>query len=83
MAEKKISSKDYQKMQEELEKLLTDGRTEIYQRVKNARSMGDLSNNPEYNEARKEWMLLEERISYLRAEIDRIDGIWDNFTDEN
>ena len=82
MAEKEISLRHYNEMNEELEKLI-DGRTEIYGRVKKARSMGDLSNNPEYHEARKEWMLLEERISHLQAEIDRIDGIWDDFTDEN
>ncbi|HAJ96456.1 MAG TPA: hypothetical protein DCO72_01795 [Ruminococcus sp.] len=82
MAEKKISLRHYNEMNEELKKL-SDEREEIHQRLKKARSMGDLSSNPEYHEARKEWMLSEERILYLQAEIDRTEGIWDDFTGEN
>ena len=83
MAEKGISFQYYKAMLEELRKLSTDGRAEICQRLKKARSMGDLSNNPEYHEAREQWMSLEERISYLQAEIDKIECIEDDFADEN
>ena len=83
MAEKRNSFKHYKEMNEELKKLVTDGRAEIAQRLKVARSQGNLCNNPEYHGARKQWMLLEERIAYLQTEIEGMEIIVDDLPNEN
>ena len=57
---KTVSKAGYAKLQEELEYLITVKRREVAQKLKEARSFGDLSENAEYDEA-----ILESKINEL------------------
>lgn len=66
MTEKKevILSKEYlEKLQDELEYLKTKKRPEIAEKIKVARSFGDLSENADYDEAKNEQGEVESRIA--------------------
>ena len=65
--EKKIvlTSEGYQKAQEELEYLKVVRRKEVAQKIKEARSQGDLSENAEYDAAKEEQAEIEARIVEL------------------
>lgn len=64
MADKQYLSKErYKEMEEELEELKTKGRKEVADRLKKAKALGDLSENSEYQEAKKERDLLEQKIN--------------------
>ncbi|MBR6336646.1 MAG: transcription elongation factor GreA [Ruminococcus sp.] len=68
MAENKsrtVSKAGYAKLQEDLEYLVTVRRSEVAQKLKEARSFGDLSENAEYDEAKNDQAILEARISEL------------------
>ena len=69
MAEKKQMSREgYEKLEQELNYLITVRRAEVAQKLKEARSFGDLSENAEYDEAKNEQGILEATI----AEMDSI-----------
>lgn len=53
------------KLEEELEYLKTTKRVEIKEKIKVARSFGDLSENAEYDEAKNEQAFVEGRIATL------------------
>jgi len=59
----------YKELSEELENLRTVGREDIAEKIKEARSFGDLSENAEYNEAMDEQAKLESRISKLEEDL--------------
>lgn len=65
--EKKIvlTSEGYQKAQDELEHLKVVRRKEVAQKIKEARSQGDLSENAEYDAAKEEQAEIEARIVQL------------------
>ena len=70
MAQEILLTKDaYDKKHAELEELRTKGRDDIAEKIKEARSFGDLSENSEYDEALNEQAKLEARISKLEAEL--------------
>ena len=58
-----------QKLEEELEFLKTVKRKEVVERIKIARSFGDLSENSEYNSAKEDQAFVEGRISTLESMI--------------
>lgn len=58
-----------QKLEEELEFLKTVKRKEIVERIKIARSYGDLSENSEYDSAKEDQGFLEGKISSLESMI--------------
>lgn len=62
---KTVSKAGYAKLQEEREYLVTVRRKEVAQKLKEARSFGDLSENAEYDEAKNEQAILESRINEL------------------
>lgn len=66
-----------QKLEEELEQLKTEKRKEIVERIKIARSFGDLSENSEYESAKDEQAFVEGRITTLETMI-RFAQIIDN-----
>lgn len=66
-----------QKLEEELEELKTVKRPEIVERIKIARSYGDLSENSEYESAKDEQAFVEGRITTLENMI-RFAQIIDN-----
>ena len=55
----------------ELERLRRDSRSDIAQRLREARTYGDGSNNDEYHAVREEQMVLEARLRSLEATIAR------------
>ena len=62
-----LTEEGYKKLQEELEFLKTEKRTEIAEKIKVARSYGDLSENSEYDEAKNEQAIMEARIVTIEA----------------
>ena len=54
-----------QKLEDELEYLRTVKRSEIKEKIKVARSFGDLSENAEYDEAKNEQAFVEGRIAQI------------------
>ncbi|AMA74493.1 MULTISPECIES: transcription elongation factor GreA [Aneurinibacillus] len=67
MSEKEVilTAAGLQKLEEELEQLKTVKRREVAQRIKEAISYGDLSENSEYEEAKNEQAFIEGRIITL------------------
>ena len=63
----KLTQEGYDKLVEELELLKTKGRTEIAEKIKVARSYGDLSENSEYDDAKNEQAIMEARIVTIEA----------------
>ena len=62
---KTVSRAGYEKLIEEREYLVTVKRKEVAQKLKEARSFGDLSENTEYDEAKNEQAILESKINEL------------------
>lgn len=60
-----LSPEGLQKLQEELDFLRNVKRKEVAERLKEARSHGDLSENSEYDDARNEQAFVEGRIATL------------------
>src|SRR3954447_18712481 len=60
-----VSQEKFDEMLAELENLKTVRRTEIAKNLEYARSLGDLSENAEYQEAREMQAAVEERIGKL------------------
>jgi len=58
-----------QKLEEELEHLKTVKRKEVVERIKIARSYGDLSENSEYDSAKEDQAFVEGKISSLESMI--------------
>lgn len=56
-----------QKLEDELENLKTVKRKEVVERIKIARSFGDLSENSEYDSAKEEQGFVEGRISAIES----------------
>jgi len=64
-----VTKEGLQKMKDELEYLKTTRRKEVAERLKNAISYGDLSENSEYQESKEEQAFLEGKIVTLDKEI--------------
>lgn len=71
MEEKEVilTQEGYDKLEEELNLLKTEKRTEIAERIKVARGFGDLSENSEYDEAKSAQAENEQRIAELEVKI--------------
>jgi transcription elongation factor GreA len=57
------------KLQRELDDLQTNKRREVAERIKEAREFGDISENSEYDDAKNEQMMLEQRIAQLEERL--------------
>ena len=64
-----LTEEGYKKMEAELEKLKTETRAEIAERIKVALGFGDLSENSEYDEAKNAQAENEDRIAELEAKL--------------
>ena len=64
-----LTKESYDAKVKELGQLKTTGRDEIAERIKVARSFGDLSENSEYDEAMNEQAKLEAKIARLENDI--------------
>ncbi|AOA01745.1 MULTISPECIES: transcription elongation factor GreA [Carnobacterium] len=71
-----------EKLEKELEELITVKRKEIVERIKIARSFGDLSENSEYESAKDEQAFVEGRITSIENMI-RLSQIIDSNNDKN
>ena len=67
MTEEFISQEKFEELTHELEELRTTRRREVAEQLEYARSLGDLSENAEYQEAREMQSAVEERIQKLEA----------------
>lgn len=71
----KLTEEGLKKLQDELENLKTEGRTEIAEKIKVARGYGDLSENSEYDEAKNEQAKIEARIVELEGMLKNVELI--------
>lgn len=66
-----LTQERFRELEKELKELKTSGRKEIAQKIAEARSHGDLSENAEYDAAKEEQGLFELKISKLEGIIAR------------
>ena len=71
MQEEMLSQEKFEELTRELDELRTTRRKEVAEQLEYARSLGDLSENAEYQEAREMQAAVEERIG-------KLDGILKN-----
>ena len=66
-----ITPEGLEKLKEELDVLQTVRRREVAERIKEAREFGDIAENSEYDDAKNEQAMLEQRIAQMEARIRR------------
>lgn len=67
MTEELMSQEKFEELTKELDELRTTRRREVAEQLEYARSLGDLSENAEYQEAREMQAAVEERIGKLES----------------
>ncbi|MCH8028780.1 MAG: transcription elongation factor GreA [Candidatus Dadabacteria bacterium] len=70
-----ITPEGYKKLQEELKRLITVERPDVIEMIAHARSLGDLSENAEYDTAKERQGFIEARIKELESKLARADVI--------
>lgn len=71
----KMTAAGKAELEKALEVLKTEGRIDIAEKLKVARSYGDLSENSEYDEAKSEQAKIEARITELEYQLDHAEII--------
>lgn len=71
MSEILITPDGYERLKRELEELKTVKRREVVERIKAARALGDLSENFDYQDAKRQQAFLEGRIKDLETVLSR------------
>ena len=66
-----LTPEAHQKLEEELEHLVTAGRAEIEERIQTAREHGDLRENADYDSAKNDQGLMEARIRQIQTLLDK------------
>ncbi len=66
-----ITEEGLQKLKEEIEYLSTVKRREVAERIKEAREFGDIAENSEYDDAKNEQAMVEQRIAQLDEKLRR------------
>jgi transcription elongation factor GreA len=64
-----LTQEGLDKLKEELELLSGERRREVAERIKEAREFGDISENSEYDDAKNEQAMLEQRIAQLEEKL--------------
>jgi transcription elongation factor GreA len=64
-----LTPEGLQNLKDELEHLQTAKRREVAERIKEAREFGDISENSEYDDAKNEQAMLEQRIAQLEERL--------------
>ena len=85
MSEKKkvyLTQEGYDEIKEELDNLINVKRPENIIAIKEARALGDLSENADYDAARNEQAEIEARIKKLESIVDNVEIIEQVTTDE-
>ena len=62
-----VTREGYKQLEEELDYLLGEKRKEVAEKIKVARSYGDLSENSEYDDAKNEQAIVEARIATIES----------------
>jgi len=70
-----ITPEGYKKLQEELQRLKTVERPQVIKMIEHARSLGDLSENAEYETAKHRQGFVEGRIQELESKLARAEVI--------
>ncbi len=73
-----ITQEQLDKLSEELQYYIHTKRPEVVERIKEAKSYGDLSENSEYDSAREEQAFVEAKIKELEAQISNAQLIDEN-----
>jgi transcription elongation factor GreA len=66
-----ITKEGLEKLKDEVEHLSTVKRREVAERIKDAREFGDIMENSEYDDAKNEQAMLEQRIAQLEDRLRR------------
>ncbi len=66
-----ITKEGLEKLEADIAELSTVRRREVAQRIKEAREFGDITENSEYDDAKNEQALLEQRIAQLEERLRR------------
>ena len=66
-----ITKEGLAKLEAQIEELSTVRRKEVAERIKEAREFGDITENSEYDDAKNEQALLEQRIAQLEERLRR------------
>ena len=69
MATSYMTREGYRKLEAELNHLIKVKRKEVAEKLETARSMGDLRENAEYDAAKEEKMMLEQKIGMLSGKL--------------
>jgi transcription elongation factor GreA len=64
-----LTPEGLEKLQAELEQLQTVKRREVAERIKESREFGDISENSEYDDAKNEQAMLEQRIANIEERL--------------
>lgn len=86
MAEEKVypmTIEGKEKLEAELDELITVKRKEVVERIKIARGFGDLSENSEYESAKEEQAFIEGRINTLQHMLQNVEIIDKNAGDSD
>ena len=69
MAEVFLTKEAYKELEDRLAYLKSDGRVDVAEKIRVARSFGDISENSEYDAAREEEALLEQEIIQIEENL--------------
>lgn len=69
MAEVFLTKEAYKELEDKLAYLKSEGRVNVAEKIKIARSFGDISENSEYDAAREEEALLEQEITQIEENL--------------
>jgi transcription elongation factor GreA len=64
-----LTAEGYEKLKQEIEYLQNDKRREVAERIRIAREFGDIAENAEYDDAKNEQAMLENRIATLEERL--------------
>ncbi|MFI5240875.1 MAG: transcription elongation factor GreA, partial [Microgenomates group bacterium] len=73
----KITKDGLEALKKELDLLLNDKRPKLVDRLSNARSQGDLSENSDYSNAKEELEFLDGRISEIENVLQHVEVVGD------
>ena len=62
-----LTREGFEEMQRELNEILTVKRPQVVERIRQARQLGDLSENFDYDDAKRSQAMLEARVQELKA----------------
>ena len=66
-----LTPEGLERLKEELDTLRTDKRREVAERIAHAREFGDIAENSEYDDAKNEQAMVEQKIAQLEERLSR------------